>query len=45
MGLNKIQGFPGGPVVRNLLPNAGDMGWISSQGGSHRLQSNWAPVP
>ena len=24
--------FPGGPVVKNSLPNAGDMGWIPGQG-------------
>ena len=26
--VSKIWGFPGGSVVRNLLANAGDLGWI-----------------
>ena len=29
------EGFPGRPVVKNLLANAGDMGLISGLGRSH----------
>ena len=32
--------FPGGPVVKNLPGNAGDMGWIPGPGRFHVLQSN-----
>ena len=28
------RGFPGGPVVKNLLCNAGDTGWIPGLGKS-----------
>ena len=33
-------GFPGGPVVKNLPANAGDMGSIPAPGRSHMLQSS-----
>ena len=33
-------GFPGGPVVKNLPANAGDMGSIPDSGRSHFLQHN-----
>ena len=29
--LKKIGGFPGGPVVKNLPANAGDMTWTWSE--------------
>ena len=32
--------FPGGPVVKNPPPNAGDTGFISSQGRFHMLRGN-----
>ena len=32
--------FPGGPVVRNLLANAGDIGSIPALGRSYMLQGN-----
>ena len=34
-----IQDFPHGSVVKNLPANAGDMGLIPGQGGSHMLRS------
>jgi len=34
------QDFPGGPVVKNLLANAGDMGSIPGPGRSHMPWSN-----
>ena len=36
----KFQDFPGGPVVKNLPADAGDMGSILSLGGSHMLRDN-----
>ena len=30
--MKSIKGFPGGPVVKNLPSNAGDMGSIPGQG-------------
>ena len=36
----KFQDFPGGPVVKNLPADAGDMGSILSLGGSHMLRGN-----
>ena len=41
----KIQGFPGGPVVKNPPANAGDMGSIPGPGRFHMLQGSWACVP
>ena len=32
--------FPGGPVVRNLPANAGDMGLVPGPGRSHMPWSN-----
>ena len=40
-----FQGFPGGPVVKNLPADARDAGPIPGQGRSHLPQSNWARVP
>ena len=37
---NKVKGFPGGSVVKNLPANAGDTGSIPDLGRSHMLQSN-----
>ena len=34
--------FPGGPVVKNLPCNAGDMGSIPGPGRSHMMQGNGA---
>ena len=34
------RGFPGGPVVKNLSRDAGDIGSISGLGRSHMLQGN-----
>ena len=34
--------FPGGPVVKNLPANAGDMGLTSGPGRSHMSQGNKA---
>ena len=34
------RGFPGGPVVKNLPANAGDMGLIPGLGRSHMPRSN-----
>ena len=36
----KIQDFPGGPVVKNLPANAGDMGSIPGPERFHMLQGN-----
>ena len=36
---NKVS-FPGGPEVKNLPANAGDMGLIPDAGGSHMAWSN-----
>ena len=36
----KIWGFPGGPVVKNLLANAGDMGSIPGPGRFHMPWGN-----
>ena len=36
----KRQDFPGGPVVKNLPVNAGDMGSIPSLGRSHMVPGN-----
>ena len=38
--LKNRQDSPGGPVVKNLLANAGDTGSIPDPGRSHMLQSN-----
>ena len=35
-----IEGLPGGPVVKDPLANARDMGFIPDPGRSHTLQSN-----
>ena len=32
LGFNSFRDFPGGPVVKNLLCNAGDVGSIPGQG-------------
>ena len=32
--------FPGGPVVKNLSANAGDMGSVPNLGRFHMLQGN-----
>ena len=32
--------FPGSPVVKNSLANAGDVGLIAGPGRSHRPQNN-----
>ena len=42
-----VEGFPGGPLDKNLLPNAMDMGLISLVGElrSHMPQGNWASGP
>ena len=37
---NSMEGFPGGPVVKNPPANAGNMGSISGPGGSHMLWGN-----
>ena len=37
--------FSGGPVVKNLPANAGEVGSISGLGTAHMLQSNLASVP
>ena len=37
--------IPGGPLVENPLPNAGDTGSIPSLGRSHMPWSNWAQAP
>ena len=37
--------FPGGPVVKNLPANAGDMGLIPSPGRFHMPWGNSAHVP
>ena len=34
--------FPGGPVVKNSLANAGDVGSVPGLGRSHMLQGNEA---
>ena len=36
------RGFPGGPVVKNLPANAGDIGLMPDPGRFHMLQSNQA---
>ena len=41
----KTRGFPGGAVVENLPPNAGDTGSSPGLGRSHMLWSNWAREP
>jgi len=38
--LKKKGDFPGGPVVNNLLANAGDRGSIPASGRLHMQQSN-----
>ena len=35
LGLEIFQGFPGDPVVKNLLANTGDMGSSPGLGGAH----------
>ena len=45
MTLKKNWGFPGGPVVKNLLANAWDMGSTPGLGRPHMLQGNHAGVP
>ena len=39
---NKGLDFPGGPVVKNLPANAGDMASVPGLGGSHMPWSNYA---
>ena len=39
-GQNTVEGFLGGPVVKNLPYNAGGMGSIPCLGRSHIQQSN-----
>ena len=41
----KGRDFSGGPVIKNLLTNAGDMGSIPALRGFHMSQSNQACVP
>ena len=43
--LRVFRGFPGGSVVKNLSPTAGDMGSMPDLGRSHMPQSNKALVP
>ena len=38
--INKGLDFFGGPVVKNLPVNAGNMGWIPDLGRSHMLLGN-----
>ena len=38
--INTIGDFPGGPVIRNLPANAGDIGLIPDPERSHMPQSN-----
>ena len=38
--LYKVKDFPGGAVVKNLPPNAGDMGSSPGPGRSHMPRSN-----
>ena len=40
-----MQGFPGGPVVKNLPANSGDTDSIPSPGRFHVLRGNQAYVP
>ena len=40
-----VHDFPGGPVVKSLPANAGDLGSIRVLGRSHMLQSNLAQAP
>ena len=42
---NMFWDIPGGPLVENPLPNAGDTGSIPSLGRSHMPWSNWAQAP
>ena len=37
---DQVRDFPGGPVVKNLPANAGDMGLIPGPGRSHMPGSN-----
>ena len=39
------EGFPGGPLVKNMSCNARDTSLIPGPGRSHMLQVNLAPVP
>ena len=41
----KVQGFPGGTVVKNPPANAGDTGSSPGLGRSHMPRSNWAREP
>ena len=41
----ELPDFSGGPVVKNLPANAGDMGSISSPGRSHMLRGSWVHMP
>ena len=38
--LVKVLDFSGGPVIKSLPTNAGDMGWIPGLEGFHMLWSN-----
>ena len=38
--VNTAVDFPGGPVVRSLPANAGDMGWIAGPGRSNMLRGS-----
>ena len=42
---DKIRGFPGGAVVKNLPANAGHTGSSPGLGRSHMPRSNWAREP
>ena len=42
---NDQQGFPGGPMVKNLPATAGDPGLICGLGSSHMPQSNMHHAP
>ena len=41
----RVQGFPGGAVVKNPPANAGDMGLSPGPGSSHMPRSNEAREP
>ena len=43
MTLRFLQDFPGGPVVKGLPANAGDMGLIPGRGRFHTPQGSKAP--
>ena len=45
MSEDRVEGFPGGSVAKNLAASAGDTGSIPNPGRSHVPQSSWAGVP